>query len=309
MHDLAARLRFQPQEAEVIRHPPGTGYGYWAGGAKVSRDPDTGTFTLFYRLRSPLERGRGAECRVAQSDDGIAFTDVWSAGKDELAATSIEVGHCLRMSGEWRLYVSYEYAATGEWRIDVIRGSDPAELDTQGRRTVLSPGDYGLAWIKDPWIVERDGACELFAAVPARRGPAVDGNVVTAGPLDATVVAVSSDGLYFPTIEYVFEGSSGDAWHDRRARLNSAFRLDDQWVATYDGGRTFYDNYEEMAGLAMSDDLRSFRRLPADEPWVRSPFGSVRYVYGLAAEGSIHFYFEYTREDGSHDLRVAVVSP
>ena len=121
------------------------------------------------------------------------------------------------------------------------------------------------------------------------------------------MVAVSDDGLYFPTIEYVFEGSTADGWGDRRARLNSAFPFDGSWVATYDGGRTFYDNYEEWSGLSTSDYLRSFRRLATDEPWVRSPYGAVRYVYGIAVGYTVHFYFEYTRADGSHDLRVAVV--
>jgi hypothetical protein len=35
----------------------------------------------------------------------------------------------------------------------------------------------------------------------------------------------------------------------------------------------------------------------------------VRYVYGLPVGDRIHFYYEYTREDGAHDLRVAVVEP
>jgi hypothetical protein len=309
-HDqLADRLRFDPSTAAVIAEPPGTGYGFWAGGAKVSHDTESGNFALFYRLRSPLELDRGGECRVALSTDGISFDDVWSARKGDLAATSIEVGHCLRVGDEWRLYVSYEYSATGEWRIDVVRGPDPAKLDTQGRRTALAPGDYGLEWIKDPWLVGRDGGLELFAAVPARNRPLTEDDVVTAGPLDASVVAASDDGLYFPTIEYVFEGTTADTWHDRRARLNSAFPLGDSWVATYDGGRTFFDNYEEWAGLAVSDDLRSFRRIATEQPWVRSPFGAVRYVYGLPVGNTIFFYFEYARQDGSHDLRVAVVTP
>ena len=303
--DLADRLRFDPTEATVIAEPLGTGYGFWAGGHKVSYHE--GTFALFYRLRSPLEQARGGECRVATSEDGINFTDVWSATKEELAATSIEVGHCLWVGDEWRLYISSEFAGTGQWRIDMMRGPDPSQLDTQGRRTVLAPVDYGLPWIKDPWVIERDGHWELFAAVPGRDEPITNGNVVTAAPLDATVVAVSDDGIYFPTIEYVFEGTSADTWGDRRARLNSAFAFDGAWVATYDGGRTFYDNYEEWAGLATSTDLRSFERIGTEAPWVTSPHGAVRYVYGLPVGNDMHFYFEYTREDGSHDLRVAVV--
>jgi len=308
---IAERLRFSPSAGNVIRRPGGSGYGYWVGGHKVSYDATTETFVLFYRTRAPLEHGRGGRCAVAVSDDGITFNDVWLATKDELDASSIEVGHCLRgLDGSWRLYVSYERAGTATWRIDVLEGTDPAQLDTQGRRTALSPSDFGLPWIKDPFVVVRDGTYWLYAAVPGRTPPQVDGNVVHAAPEDATVVATSDDGRYFPKIEYVFEAPADDSWHGRRARLNSVFPLDDGWVATYDGGRTFYDNYEEWAGLATSPDGKQWARIATEAgPWVRSPHGCVRYVYGLPHQDRILFYYEYTLPDGSHDLRVSVVRP
>ena len=71
--------RFDPNEGAVIRTPPGTGYGHWVGGHKVSHDPVSGTFALFYRERTPLEKGRGGRCAVALSDDGLVFEDVWRA--------------------------------------------------------------------------------------------------------------------------------------------------------------------------------------------------------------------------------------
>ncbi len=307
MPDVADRLRFDPAAGTVIREPPGAGYGCWAGGHKVWHDREAGLFALFYRERMPLERGRGGRCAVALSDDGVTFTDVWSATKEELAATSIEVGHAVRAGDEWRLYVSYEYAATGAWRIDVLRASHPERFDAQSRRTVLAPGDFGLPWIKDPWLAAGGDGWDLYAAVPARTGPQRIRDTVHAAPLDASVVARSDDGLYFPSIKYAFEPAGDDSWHGRRAHLNSAFRWQDGWVATWDGGRTFYDNYEEWCGLAWSDDRRKFTRLDTGGPWVRSEHGSVRYVYGLVAGGRVHFYYEYTRADGSHDLRVATV--
>ncbi len=301
-------LAFDPTAATVIREPLGTGYGYWAGGHKVSYDPDGGLFALFYRQRAPLERGRGGLCAVATSTDGTDFTDVWSADKSALAATSIEVGHCVRHDpDEWRLYVSYEFAPTGEWRIDVIRGPEPGALDTQGRRTVLAPGDYRLPWIKDPWVARSGEEYHLYAAAPPRQTALSHGTRIEAGPLDATVLAVSADGLYFPTLKYVFEAAGDDSWHGRRARLNSMIPWQGGWLATWDGGRTFYDNYEEWCGLATSPDGRHFARIDTGGPWVRSPHGCVRYVYGLRVDDTVYWYFEYTRKDGSHDLRVAVV--
>ena len=113
MDNPAKELAFDPSEGTVIRTPPGHGYGYWVGGHKASHDPDTGTFAIFYRERHPLEKGRGGTCAVALSTDGVEFTDVWRADKAELAASSIEVGHPVRIpEGEWRLYISYEIAGS-----------------------------------------------------------------------------------------------------------------------------------------------------------------------------------------------------
>lgn len=301
-------LRFDPTAGTVIRSPLGTGYGHWVGGHKVFYDSASKTFAMFYRTRTPLEQGRGGSCAVAVSSDGIHFDDVWTATKDELASNSIETGHPVRdPSGEWRLYISYEFAPTREWRIDVIRGPELAKLDTQGRRTVLAPGDFGLPWIKDPWVVLRDDQYWLYSAVPGRAAPDVVGTTVYAKPLDASVLSISDDGLYFPTIEYVFEGTGEDNWHGRRARLNSMFPWNDGWIATWDGGRTFFDNYEEWCGLAASPDGKHFDRIDAAAPWVTSPHGCVRYVYGQRVDDRIFIYYEYTREDLAHDLRVAAV--
>ena len=306
--DLTERLRFDASEGEVVREPPGAGYGNWVGG-KVSFDPQTRQFVLFYRERRPLEHGRAGRCAVAVSEDGVAFNDVWDASKADFNANSIEEGHCLRVGEEWFLYVSYEMAGTSTWRIDLLRAPGPGAFETQGRRTILSPSDFDLPWIKDPYVLPVDDELWLYAAVPAREGAEVTGDVVTAAPMDATVRARSGDGIYFPQIEYVFEAPGDDTWHGRRARLNSVIPWESGFLGLFDGGRTFYDNYEEKAGLAWSEDGSSWTRLETEGPWLTSPYGTVRYVCAVAADDRVHFYYEYTREDGSHDLRVVAVSP
>ncbi len=301
MTESLAQLDFDPSESTVIRTPPGRGYGNWVGG-KVAYDPDSGLFTLFYRERRPLEKGRAGTCGISVSSDGIDFVDVWSATKDDFHANSIEEGHCVRYHDRWMTYVSYEIEGTSTWRIDLIEADDISAMDSQSRRTVLSPGDFGLTWIKDPYVHIMNDDVWLYAAVPPRTGPLVEGDVVHAAALDATVLARSSDGRYFPTVEYVFEAPGDDTWHGRRARINSMIPWQDGFLAMFDGGRTFYDNYEEHAGLATSQDGRSFQRHP--EPWVTSPYGCVRYVCAVDTPEARFFYFEYTVEDGSHEMRV-----
>lgn len=307
--DPVSDLRFDPDDGSVIRQPMGAGYGYWVGGHKVSHDPRTGLFALFYRQRAPLEAGRGGLCRVALGFDGVHFDDVWEADKSDLDANSIEVGHCLRHDDdEWRLYVSYEVAGTSTWRVDLISADHPANFEAQHRRTVLSPGDYGIDWIKDPWVVRSDdGGYDLYAAVPSRVGPTDDGVTIHAGPNDETVVARSVDGVYFPTLERIFTPPGDDSWHGRRGRLNSLIEVDGQTYGTFDGGRTMYDNYEEWCGLVHRSADDTLSRIDTGGPWVRSPHGSVRYVWGLVVEATLFWYYEYTRSDGSHDLRVSAV--
>jgi hypothetical protein len=299
--DPLRSLAFDPSASTVVRTPPRPGYGNWVGG-KVAYDDESGLFTLFYRRRRPLEQGRAGTCAIAVSSDGIEFTDVWTATKDDFNANSIEEGHCVRIAAQWMIYVSYEVKGTSMWRIDLIEAEELSKISTQSRRTVLSPGEYGLPWIKDPYVHLIGDEIWLYAAVPPRSGPRYDGDTVHAAPLDATVLAVSSDGRYFPSIQYVFEAPADDSWHGRRARINSMITWEDGYLAMFDGGRTFYDNYEEHAGIALSSDGRSFRRL--EDRWVTSPFGSVRYVCALRAADAVYLYFEYTVEDGSHELRV-----
>ncbi|MDZ7732959.1 MAG: hypothetical protein U5R31_07420 [Acidimicrobiia bacterium] len=232
MDDVAELLRFDPDTATVIREPEGVGYGYWVGAPKVSHDPDTGLFVLSYRVRSPLEHGRGGVARVATSADGITFDDVWEASKAEILANSIEAGHCVRHDDHWRLYLSYELdGARPYWRVDVIEGPTPADLDTQGRRTVLLPLDYGRHSIKDPWVLRTDeGGYRIFVTTDPRDRPERDGDVIHAMSRDATAVAESDDGLVFPALEYVLDAALDGSWHGRRARVNGLFPYGDVWV-------------------------------------------------------------------------------
>jgi len=82
------------------------------------------------------------------------------------------------------------------------------------------------------------------------------------------------------------------------------------WVGFYDGSASVEGNYEEQAGLAVSLDLRSFRSVTPDGPWATSGAGSgsVRYIDVLQDGPRLLYYYECSRDDGSHDLRVAEVA-
>lgn len=304
--------KFDPEEGKTVFEPEGRGYGYWVGGHNIVFDPVEGKFYLYYRVRYPLGKGRGGKCRIAESKDGVLFTNVWEAAKEQLNAESIEVGSLIKdpSTSKWRLYISYQ-THNGPWRVDLIEADHPKNFDAWHHRTVMQPEDYGLKFIKDPKVYIISGIYMVFVCVPAR-GRWEEDELGLRHPVggDATGIMTSPDGIYFRKFRYVFEpgqGASGE-WGHFRARINSIVYLPPVYVGFFDGGTTTYDNYEEWCGVAFSHDLQHWTRVNTNEPWVCSPYGCIRYMDALVVENEIWYYYEYTRQDGSHELRVSKVS-
>ena len=74
--------------AEVVVPAPDRGPGNWAGGASCVRVD--GTFWMAYRLRRPLDSGRGGDVVVAKSTDGVNFKPVCEVGREDLGAAALE---------------------------------------------------------------------------------------------------------------------------------------------------------------------------------------------------------------------------
>jgi len=300
--------KFDPEKGATVFEPEGSGYGHWVGGHSVCFDPENEKFYLYYRLRSPLGQGRGAKCRIAESNDGEHFADIWEGTKEQLDAESIEVATLIQdpASGRWRLYVSYEVAGGSHWRVDLVEADHPSKLDLQHHRTVITPLDFGLSFAKDPRVYVIGGLYHAFVAVNADNPPRdlPDGTRLVGGG-DATALFTSEDGIYWREMRRVFEpgrGAPGE-WGLLRARINSIVRIEPLWVAFFDGGESFYDNYEEWCGVAISSDLEHWRRVSRNGPWVRSAHGCIRYMEALRVSDEIFYYYEYTRSDGSHEIR------
>ncbi len=86
------------------------------------------------------------------------------------------------------------------------------------------------------------------------------------------------------------------------------FPLEGGWAAAYDVTAAGPSTTTTRSGQASPLDRTAAAspdstRTPG--PWVRSPHGCVRYVFAVPVGDEIYAHFEYTREDGSHDLRVA----
>ena len=309
---------FSPALGAVVREPLSPGDGYWAGAPTVQYDPVGKRFLLFYRLRQPRPV-RGGHCRIAASEDGIEFTDIWSATSGDFGSPSIEKCSVFRgLDGRFRLYTSYVDGETNQWRVDVLEADRPEELDPTSRAKVLTADEIGAEGVKDPWVMVVGGVYQMllsYAPIPQtasddqRESMHATGDVYNTGVTTSeTGLATSLDGVHFTWQGNIMRPGAG--WDRYCTRIGSLLYVPPVWFGFYDGSASVEENYEEQAGLAVSTDLRTFTSLTPDGPWTTSGggSGSVRYIDVLQDGPRFLFYYEFAREDGSHDLRVAEVA-
>ncbi len=320
VHWYSVFPRFDPAKGATVREPLGEGPGWWAGAPSALFDPDSGRIYLYYRYRKPRELGRGVEMRLAVSRNGANFEDVWSCTQAELDTPSVEKGAlAITPDGKYRLYFSYVDPADGRWRIDCLEGESFEKLDLSSRRPQLSADSIGAEGVKDPWVCYVAGKYYMFTSYAPTPGPVDErtkqemhatGDVYNTGIVKShSGLATSTDGL-----NWQWEGDvlspSEKGWDSYCARLGSLIYEPPGFIGFYDGSASVEENYEEKAGLAYSFDLRHWEKLTPEGPFVTSPYASrsIRYVEALKLPDSYFFYYEYARPDGSHELRVNLVT-
>lgn len=81
---------------------------------------------------------RGGHCYIAESTDGVSFTNIWHLTKEQLNSPSIEKASLVLMpSGLFHLYLSYVDPSDNRWRIDLLVAASPKEFDVTKRQSVL----------------------------------------------------------------------------------------------------------------------------------------------------------------------------
>jgi hypothetical protein len=269
---------------------------------------------LTYRERRPrgAEAERGWRCAVAVSRDGVRFEDVWQVHKDELGTASME-RFCLfpRPGGGFRLFLSYVDPQDNRWRIDVLEADEPSRFDVGQAAPVLTAASTGTEGVKDPYVLQIGPVTSLFASfAQARSGLTAEAHASAdiynvGATTHPTGLATSLDGQHFRWHGSVLD--VGEGWDRYQARLNSIVPVAGGYVGFYDGSAGHHENYEERCGIAVSHDLFHWRRLSTEAPWVVSGqgTGSVRYVEALIRDGTWWIYYEMSRADGAHELRLA----
>jgi hypothetical protein len=286
--------------SEVAIEAPGPGEGHWAGGPSAVRVDDT--FVLAYRLRRPLDSGRGWANVVAHSADGVRFSTIATLPREAFDCDSLERPALVRRpDGGWRIYVSCATPGTLHWRIDAIDADDPADFSPEHRRTVMA-GDPVTAY-KDPVVRWDERGWHMWVCRH-------DVAVAEDGDRMCTEYATSPDGLAW-TIRGTALAPRPGAWDGRGARITAVLVDRDRSVAYYDGRATAAQNWFEQTGVAMGETFERFEAVD-DRPLAVSPFGTgaLRYLDVVPLDDGGHrLYFEASRADGAHDLRTEYVPP
>ncbi|MBM7516696.1 hypothetical protein [Nocardioides nitrophenolicus] len=284
-------------DPRVVVPAPAAGAGNWAGAASAVLVD--GVFWLTYRVRRPLDEGRGVSVVVARSDDGERFSTVAEVHRDAFGCESFERPVLVPVPGVgWRLYLSCATPGSKHWWVDSLTAATPEELPA-GRRQVVLPGDESVA-VKDPVVTLGPDGWEMWLCCHPLTEPGHEDRMTTR-------LLRSADGLAWTDHGEVLAGRPGE-WDERGARVTTVLptAAGAPLTVLYDGRPDAAANWFETTGVAT---WNGSRLVAADGPPIASPYGDGAWRYAAAVplpDGRTRFYVEAARADGAHDLVTVV---
>ncbi len=306
---------FDPSLGEVVYEPEKGEAGYWVGAPSVWVE-GKGIY-LSTRHRRPLDQDRGWKSAISYSEDGINFEEIWSVQANTLNTESIERSALVRdPGGVWRLYISY-VDLNRRWRIDLLEAEDVMALDPDKRIKIMDAESTLSEGVKDPYVMFISGMTYMFVAyapidtvVP---GSTYDdlhgtGNVFTTGLVQhPSGLWISADGRNFTFKRDITVPGYG--WDRNVARLSCVVPNGVGFTIFYDGRLTSGDVYEDKTGMCSTLDFVNVIKHSDEGAILEGPYGSgcLRYIDCVRFEDDLLYYYEVSRVDAAHELRVAKV--
>jgi hypothetical protein len=146
-----------------------------------------GIFWLAYRIRRPLNSGRGVRV-VAKSRDSVNFKPVYKVSREAFNAASLERPVILPTDSVWRLYLSCSTPDSKHWWIDALDAEGPEELPFGDRHPVLADDDQWA--VKDPMITRDHEGWRMWVCCHPLSDPGQEDRMITR-------YATSIDGLHW----------------------------------------------------------------------------------------------------------------
>jgi hypothetical protein len=289
--------------AESVRRFPGFGYGgnpvhladivgaspvleadrdqpgYWKGAPALEHDAENGRLLTHVRHRDPKHRGYLVS--ISQVDhETLNLDELIAIPKQDLNARSMEGGELIVEDGKFRWFLSYQHAASGDWRIQERRastiegmqsGGTDLDIDSQYTHhkdpTAINEVLYFLSSSKN-WLWSQPEKVALDGERKVATGLTVRGvgnaRITGGGLLDGEIFA--------------------DTWPD--------------FPGTNTSNVLWTTDERNATGFLDSDTVH----IPSGEYFISRSDGSVTYVDAEIVGETVYLLWQAEQSDGSKDL-------
>ena len=252
------------------------GEGFWRGGPDLFYDQKRDKAYIYYRQRTPVERGRKAV--ILQTSNGKSFEKIWSINKEDLNALSIEGAALKKENRTYRLFISYQDIETGRWSIKLFEASQPSEFGVEN--STLLQIETVHPHVKDPFIY---------------RGQ-VYVNTASSFWTSSKTLELNPDGAATDEIKYGRELQP-------HPTSTSIIQIGNQSYVFYNWKPTIFHTGEEKSSIGKLKDGK-IEPLLLSSKTLRSGHGteSLRYVKAEKVDEEIWTVYEKSLPNGQHGL-------